>query len=175
MIITCKGGTAKQKKLVKSIADWSARYLMTDRLVNTLTVEVKMIKDLFLKEGCYGDLDYYDWGLRRPKDFILRVDSSMTLRSLLTTVAHEMVHAKQFARDEMRATLKNGESVTYWKGEYYGLDENYWESPWEIEAHGLEKSLYELWSEEEGVYEFEDCFPKGYWESKGEKYAKLVQ
>jgi hypothetical protein len=51
-----------------------------------------------------------------------------------------MVHLKQYAKSEMKDKLYKRKYVTLWKGQIYE-DISYWDSPWEIEAYGLENSL----------------------------------
>jgi len=55
----------------------------------------------------------------------------------LANLAHEMVHVKQFARDELDAGL------TRWKSNKYCDNIEYWDQPWEKEARKLEMKLLE--------------------------------
>lgn len=54
---------------------------------------------------------------------------------LITVIAHEMVHVKQYEQDGLDLTVvgsyMNGKE---WKGDY-------WFSPWEIEARGYEQAF----------------------------------
>lgn len=52
----------------------------------------------------------------------------------LSTLAHEMVHVKQFARGEL------DENLTYWKGRNHG-NTDYWDQPWEREARRLQHKM----------------------------------
>jgi len=52
-------------------------------------------------------------------------------------LAHEMVHVKQFALDELDASL------TRWKSNKYCENMEYWDQPWEKEARKLEMKLLE--------------------------------
>ena len=64
----------------------------------------------------------------------------MLFRSLIA-LAHEMIHVKQYARGELKDYLRVNKSK--WKGEIIDPQEvDYWDQPWEIEAHGREKELY---------------------------------
>ena len=57
-----------------------------------------------------------------------------------------MVHVKQFAKGEMR-DLSGAEKVS-WNGERYDLSaDEYFDRPWEIEAHGRELGLFIRWAE----------------------------
>jgi hypothetical protein len=53
----------------------------------------------------------------------------------LSILAHEMVHVKQFARDEMDAGL------TRWKSNHYAGNIDYWDQPWEKEARKLQHKM----------------------------------
>ena len=35
-----------------------------------------------------------------------------------------------------------------WQGEWLATDPDYWDQPWEIEAHGRECGLFVRWAEE---------------------------
>jgi hypothetical protein len=170
------GGDADQRKATNSIARWSAHKLMTDRMASSLKVNIALIKDLFLNQGMYGDIEPLDVDARRPKQFKIRIDASMAMRNMLTTVAHEMVHVKQYALEEMKGVSQRTSFIpmTKFKGELYYDHMNYWEQPWELEAHGWERGLFEMWAEandvfkhpKENAWAFEDFYPPGYWKDK---------
>ena len=51
-----------------------------------------------------------------------------------------MVHVKQFARCELyESTVADKHR---WRGEWLNKDPEYWDQPWEVEAHGKELGLY---------------------------------
>lgn len=70
------------------------------------------------------------------------------LRQVLMSVGHELVHIKQYEKNEMK-DYKNGD--VWFKGKRY-KDwedmENYYFTPWEIESYGYEISLYLRFTEE---------------------------
>jgi hypothetical protein len=53
----------------------------------------------------------------------------------LSTLAHEMVHIKQYLRKEIDWNLST------WKGKKGFEDIDYWDAPWEIEARKLQTKL----------------------------------
>jgi len=60
---------------------------------------------------------------------------------MLINLAHEMVHVKQFSLGD----LKDGKpsTITVWQGVPFDEDTiDYWDTPWEVEAHGREKGLF---------------------------------
>lgn len=74
-------------------------------------------------KGVYGDCMYED-----DRDFTIRFDKTLPRIEIITTLLHELVHVKQYLRnEEMDYTLP------------------YDERPHEIEAHALEKQLTEAY------------------------------
>jgi len=74
-------------------------------------------------KGVYGDCMYED-----DRDFTIRFDKTLPTIEIITTLLHELVHVKQYLRnEEMDYTLP------------------YDERPHEIEAHALEKQLTEAY------------------------------
>lgn len=129
------GGTAQQKKYVESMVHFCIKKLMPK--VRTLDLEIKLKT---IKDDVYG----YCLSVTR-REFEIEVDRNLSLRRLLTTVAHEMVHVKQYARGELK-----GDYI--WHGKtYHPKKVDYWDEPWEIEAHGRECGLFIRWAEEEGI------------------------
>lgn len=147
-MITVTGGSWRQRKYVKSIAEFCVRKLMPK--MQDLEIEIKLRK--FAKNAsAYGycmpidDYEVYD----RPRQFELEINSSIRLRRLLETVAHELVHAKQFARGELYQGIRVNKHR--WQGNWLEDNLDYWDLPWEIEAHGREVGLFVRWAEEAGL------------------------
>jgi len=64
----------------------------------------------------------------------------------MESIAHEMVHLKQYATGEMYDT--NDPNIVQWKKKSIDLMKwHYWDRPWEIEAHGKELGLFIRWAE----------------------------
>lgn len=111
-------------------------------------LEINIILKKF-KNDSYGychpvDDDEYD----DPRCFEIEINSKPKLRRVLETVAHEMVHAKQFAFGELYQEAPVNKYR--WQGKW--LENNtidYWDLPWEIEAHGREIGLFVRWAEKE--------------------------
>jgi len=130
------GGTARQRRYARSIVEFCIKNLMPR--MHTLDITIKLCKP----DGALG----YCLEADNNRTFEIEIDKTQSLRALLETVAHEMVHVKQFARREMHPS----------KDEWYGKTYNpkkvsYWDLPWEIEAHGRECGLFIRWAEENGL------------------------
>lgn len=116
--------------------------LLTKQLLKHIEVRVVFVKDLIKKEKVEADCCWDDDNVR-PRDFIIRLDAKMGERKVLQGLAHEMVHLKQYAKGEMRDLVSSDEKLR-WHKETVSLKETpYWDLPWEIEAYGRERGLYE--------------------------------
>ena len=113
-----------------------------------LDIQVKL-RD-FKGEDAYGYcLALCDDGERpdRPRTFEIEAHSKLRLRRLLETIAHEMVHVKQYARGELYESER--QSKHRWQGKWFDKDPDYWDRPWEIEAIGRETGLFIQWAQKE--------------------------
>tara|TARA_E500000178_G_C17036509_1_gene763707 strand:+ start:6062 stop:6496 length:435 start_codon:yes stop_codon:yes gene_type:complete len=130
-IVEVTGGKPYQRKYVESIAFFCIDKLMPK--MESLDINIKLRT---IPEDSYG----YCMS-ETTREFDIEIDKNLTLRKLLTTVAHEIVHVKQYARKEL-----TGDST--WQGKTYNpKTTDYWDEPWEIEAHGRECGLFIRWAE----------------------------
>lgn len=84
------------------------------------------------RDGCRGSV--FQVG---PKALGMVLDTAVNLENLIITIAHEMVHVKQYARGQIKHG-KNLKSRT-WMGQKN--KSQYYDSPWEIEAYTKERVL----------------------------------
>lgn len=79
--------------------------------------------------------------------FRIYLNPDMSRRKQLLTLAHELVHCKQFLRSELGHTFDFGDSVfTKWNNKLINENDiDYDFLPWEIEANGREYGLYQRW------------------------------
>ena len=75
----------------------------------------------------------------------MTVDCSVSKRKIMETIAHEMVHLKQYAKGELVDLERCGS--TTWQKTKINSETNYWDLPWEVEAHGKELGLFVRWAE----------------------------
>lgn len=146
MVISVKGKNSKlTKSEARKIVNWMALRLMGKRLVRNINVDLS-----FATMDENGFCATYD-AERNPREFEVIINRDLDLDGQISAIAHEMVHVKQMARNELvmgtvRASMsKKGismVSVGKWMGKEYEItDETYWELPWEIEAYGREVGL----------------------------------
>jgi hypothetical protein len=144
MEISIKGGSKSQKAYARSVIEFCANKMMSTRLANTLTIKLQFIP-LYEKHRQMGNCSWEDDSYR-PKEFLIEIDPNNRLRRVLESICHEMVHVKQFAKGEMR-DLARAEKVSFFGKQYDTSIDEYFERPWEIEAHGRELGLFVRWAE----------------------------
>jgi len=137
-MIEVTGGTAKQKEYITSIVEFVWATLMPRKRNLNVHVKLTTLKDAY----GYCLAETYN-------DFEIEIHSKLRLRRMLETVAHEMVHVKQFARGELYEGIRVNKHR--WQGEWLEDNIDYWDLPWEIEAHGRETGLFIRWCEEAGL------------------------
>lgn len=139
MFITVIGGKPNQRKYVESMVEFCINTLMPR--MKTLDITVR----LCTPKGAMG----YCLELDNKREFDIEIDRTQSMRKMLETLAHEMVHVKQFARRELHPA--NDE----WYGKTYNPKKvDYWDLPWEIEAHGRETGLFIRWAEQTGTAKY---------------------
>jgi hypothetical protein len=148
MFLTITGGTKTQRMAVESIAQHSGAKLMSSRLYPKLEIDIQLTSKLFKEDGVIGDVIWEDRN-HKPRWFTMRVDTGVSKRRMLETIAHEMVHIAQFATG--RLVELDRTRYHRWEGKIYKKQLNYWDRPWEIEAHGRECGLFLQWVEENNL------------------------
>jgi hypothetical protein len=148
MNILVTGSGKRIQQQVRDFATYSAKKLMPK--MENLWIEIELIPHLLQKEGVYGDSCPDDYETPdRPRDFVIRLDSRVEKRKMLITLAHEMVHVKQFARGELYHSTRKAQCR--WQGRWLKDSIDYWDSPWEIEAYGKELGLFVRWTQERKI------------------------
>jgi hypothetical protein len=140
MYLKTKGRPAKTDvKLCKEATKWYAHRLLGTRLYHNVEVEL-----VFTNEDMSSDVyAYCDWNDSnyKARDFTISVRRDLSKKQTLLAIAHEMVHVKQYAKGELYDYVRSRKCK--WKGEVFESHlTGYWDLPWEIEAHSLEKILY---------------------------------
>jgi len=75
------------------------------------------------------------------RHFVIVINKKDSEEQQLITMAHELVHVKQFAYGEIDSSL------TKWRGKPVSENMSYVDQPWEIEADEVSLKLYNLFVE----------------------------
>lgn len=144
MIVNTFGGNKNIRYLAESIAQYCADKLFSKKLSDKIVLDIEFSRTLLKEDGILGEIDFDDSN-HRPKEFTMTVDSTVSKRRILETIAHEMVHLKQYAKGELVDMVRSG--TVRWQKEQISHNTNYWDLPWEVEAHGKELGLFIRWAE----------------------------
>jgi len=130
------------EELLKSI-HFFGEFLLSHQMLPYIDVEVIMrtqIKDL----GSCTVTYYNDW--YKPRQFEIILKRHKSLRNTIKTLAHEMVHLKQFAKGELNLDQDR------WHKEHIDTEVlPYSEWPWEKEASTLEHILYDSYRQKNPI------------------------
>lgn len=129
------------KKLLIEAINFFLDKLISSRLKKTLTLNFNFERES--KSRVWANCAPIDTETR-PKEFEINIylNNRLGKPALLRTIAHELVHVKQFATGEMRDLIKTPYITYYREKKYDNQKLDYWFQPWEIEANGLECGLY---------------------------------
>ena len=108
--------------------------LFSTKLCKHIVIELEL-KSHFKDHGDCEVLEYNSQ--RKPRSFKIRLRKKKSHKSLIKTLAHELVHVKQFALGEM------SEFHDRWRDGVDHKDTEYFDLPWEIEARMMEHVLYD--------------------------------
>lgn len=129
-------------KSIAALIETSVRIMNKKLRLNyhtgTITVHLGRVNNKWIDKDaagtCYGEYKNHQWNveivLARRKRFGL----------MLRTLAHEMIHAKQFIKRDL--TIINNKDA--WKGKIWRARKKadpYYDSPWERDAYSKEGSL----------------------------------
>jgi hypothetical protein len=131
--ISISGGTQSQRNKVQSMIEFCIEKLMPRMQTLDIEVNLKKINNAMGYCLCMDN-----------RTFELEIGTNQRLRRIMETVAHEMVHVKQYARGELKPDYK-------WRDKTINPERvEYWDLPWEIEAHGREVGLFVRWVQSTG-------------------------
>lgn len=122
-MISVYGGTRNQRKYAFSMAEYVCR-----KFHITPTIEINFRR-------MSNDENYGYCCELEDSEYEIDVKRTLNMRTMLTTLAHELVHVKQYELGELKQDSET--------------DIDYWDRPSEIEAHGREVGLFIRWCEKE--------------------------
>lgn len=140
----------KDLEYLNSLASFVLNKFFTPSKNERLNIVVKFKKGLFKETSQYGNCIWEDQHLR-PEEFEIEIEPNQTIQLLLNTLAHELVHVKQWAKGEFYQ-LQREKHVYKFCGKRFDTKKvDYWDTPWEIEAHGRAIGLVVQWARENNL------------------------
>ena len=146
MIISIDGTGPRNADKLEEAARFFAAQLMHARTVQKLEIDIEVVRTLDVTGECISEDEH-----KNPRYFTIRL-KQQPVEEMIRTLGHEMVHVKQYAKNELskqfrvaRGGIRIGSK---WHGEFWdpkSKEDGYWDAPWEIEAYGREVGLYHKW------------------------------
>lgn len=129
---------------VQRASQFYAEQLFPKQLLRHLVVSIKFNKHL----DAYGYTSVEKRNTRgQAREFLIELHPYISGKQILKTLAHEFVHVKHYVYGELN------EEQTIWQGEPFDSDAvDYYELPWEIEAHGREAGLFTQFAKKESLW-----------------------
>ena len=115
------GGTKKERSIIEEALFFAKEYLIPR--IRNLDVEISLVKNMDVDADVVGD----------EREFVMRIRKGQDRDDLLTSVFHEMVHVKQYVRNEFPVFE-------------VGCEVDYLERPWEIEAFDLQEKMLDTYN-----------------------------
>lgn len=145
MSIDIYGITRKRDAAIYEDAlDFYMMLLLPATITRHIHVDLSFKKKL--DDNCDGWCQIAGYNTRKKaREFDVEICKNRSMRYQLMTLAHEAVHIKQYALGEI------DENMSTWKGVRIPSSTDYYDSPWEIEAHGRELGLYVRFCEMYGL------------------------
>jgi Zn-dependent peptidase ImmA (M78 family) len=143
MEISVRGKNNKlTKKEIRDIISFSSKILLGKRLSKYVSITVLNSK---LKKYEWGYCGPTDWNNSKRREFEILLNNSASRKNQIITILHEMVHLKQYTRNEL---VQYHNDKYKWLGKKIRIETTQYETlPWEIEATKTEKVLFELYRE----------------------------
>lgn len=135
------------KKIGKEAVEFCIRKFLP-RIRSPITVMLHGSNNLLRVEGIYASCERIDWEEKKAREFVIRIDTTTPIETFLSSLMHEMIHVKQYAKGELGIYARDP-NCSRWKGEKINRDKlGYYDEPWEIEAHGYETGLVQQFLDE---------------------------
>jgi len=133
--------------IIKKASHYFAEQLISPKMLQQIHLKIKF--DSKLEEYGYASVKQHA-SLKKRRHYLIEINPHIGARDILDTLAHEMVHIKQYVYGE------TNESLTRWKGQMISEDVDYFNHPWEIEAYGMSRGLFTKFVVQEKLWEIFD-------------------
>jgi hypothetical protein len=133
---------AVSRKELKYVLNFFGNILLGPRLGKNVSIDLYNC-DLSRHEMGFCNPTY--WEYNRPRDFEILLNSNLPKDEQIVTLAHEMVHVKQYARNEWKVY---DDDIHRWRGKtIYMPESKYKKMPWEKEARLSEPWLHQFYEQ----------------------------
>lgn len=142
----------KAKQFLAQAAEFYGSLLLSKSMMCNIDLDIILRKEL--DGGAHGYC-MYNGKTGKVREFEIELNKSLPFEDILINLAHELTHLKQFATGELNNTIRPA-NHSKWQGVLVNEDKvDYWDLPWEIEAHGRERGLYYRFQDSLNPYELQ--------------------
>ena len=124
-------GYGYRKRICEDVTFW-----FVNRFLPRHKLDILIVHRGLKREFVYGWCDFED-DYKRPRSFLIEIQSYLSKEEYIKTLLHELVHVRQWVIGSLR--MKRGK-MCYRKIPVELYD--YWDQPHEIEAREQENILY---------------------------------
>lgn len=130
----------RSRRIRKLVED--AAYFFEGELIHPRTAKILDVTFHFTKlNGAHGFCIYEDNHVK-PREFTIEINKGQTDEDIVRTVAHELVHIKQYVKGELKERYVPDKHML-WHDERVDVSlANFYDVPWEVEAREIEEELY---------------------------------
>jgi len=136
--------SGEELKLVKEFSRWVMARFISKRVMKNLELTIRFDSKLYERDGSYG-LAIWEDKHYMGREFTMDVDTSFPFLSIIHTIAHELVHVKQWTLGEYHPDMRGDDIYFFMNEKFDAKTMSYWDLPWEIEAHGRAMGLVIRW------------------------------
>ncbi len=138
MIIETIGFGKRQSKLIHEAVPFFVEKLIHPRTRDVL--ELSFVREDMEEDG----LCEYEYDNITPRSFLIELSKKLKGDEFIKTIAHELVHVKQYVRGELKERYKPTSHLLWCNEIVECTEKNYFDAPWEVEAREMEEKLFDL-------------------------------
>lgn len=138
LALSIVGCGRENRKGIQCAIEWMLTALLGKRLTANIELRVQFLSEL---EGSVGDCEWIDNNIA-PRKFLIRISQSQSKRQQLITLAHELVHLKQFATNQLFDYAINSDLSRWQRRKIDSTKYAYRDLPWEQDAYTAQQFLF---------------------------------
>lgn len=137
----------RRRKLFRVLTRWMIKNEVGPRINIEIELKLTNLREI---EKCAGICEWSDDSIR-PRAFLIHIDNEQSLREQLRTLAHEMVHVRQYAKNELYDYQSDFAKTRFRNKIYDCLKVKYKDQPWEKEAYNLQTPILRRALKDNGI------------------------
>lgn len=138
----------KKKRDREFISD--AFYFFATTLLHHRTFDVLELSVVVKNLGHADGFCSWEDNNINPREFTIELNKDLCGIELVKTIAHEMVHLKQYVKGELKERFKPSHRHIWHDNVIDVGNDNFYDVPWEVQARDMEQELFLLFEDNMG-------------------------